>query len=48
MQRYWPSAAVGLAVTAAITIAFSNLLVGALIGASAAIVMVWEQRSSGS
>ena len=47
MDRYWPSAAVGIAVTAAVTVAFANLLVGAIIGASAAIVMAWEQRSSG-
>jgi len=47
LARYWPSAAIGLAVTGAVSVAFANVLVGAIIGASVGIVMAWEQRHSG-
>ncbi len=48
MPRYWPSLAIGAAVTLAVTIAFANLIVGVIIGASAGIIMAWEQRHSGT
>lgn len=43
--RNWAPLGVGIAVTAAMTIAFSNLLVGLALGAAAAVVLLWEQRS---
>ncbi len=48
MPRYWPSLAIGAAVALAVTIAFANLIVGVIIGASAGIIMAWEQRHSGT
>jgi ABC-type dipeptide/oligopeptide/nickel transport system permease subunit len=48
LPRYWPSVAVGAAVTLAVTVAFANVIVGLILGASAGIVMAWEQRHSGT
>ncbi len=47
MQNYrnWAPVGVGVAVAAAMTIAFSSPLVGVALGTAAAVVLLWEQRA---
>jgi MFS superfamily sulfate permease-like transporter len=44
--RSWAPLGVGLVVAAALTIAFSNLVLGAAAGAFATIILFWEQRAA--
>ncbi len=43
--RNWAPLGVGVAVAAAMTLAFSNVLVGLALGAAAAVALLWEQRA---
>ena len=43
--RNWAPVGVGVAVAAAMTIAFSSPPVGVALGAAVAVVLLWEQRA---
>ncbi len=43
LPRFMPSLLLGLVVAAAISFAFSNVWVGLAVGASAAVVLLWEE-----